>query len=68
MSCCNKMGQLLKITNQLGHLSVGNGEISGSVSVNESGVCLDDGWNCIPKIEFNFCPYCGKSLMKEVTK
>ena len=36
------------------------GEIRGSVSVDSSGVEIDDGWNFYPKIDFNYCPYCGE--------
>ena len=48
-------------------LSVGWGEISGSVSLDKKEelyeLDISDGWNNIPSVVFNFCPYCGRNLM-----
>lgn len=59
--CCEEMRDCLKAFKDIS-LSVGEGEISGSVSVDSEGVHISDGWNNLPEILFNYCPFCGKKL------
>lgn len=65
--CCEKLNEYLTKINELG-ITIGQGEISGSVDIGKTPkdekyyLTITDGWNAIPYLEFNFCPYCGKKL------
>jgi len=38
----------------------GEGEISGSIWIEETHISFDDGWNVYPELRLTFCPFCGK--------
>jgi hypothetical protein len=65
--CCERLNEFLTEINRLS-LTIGEGEISGSVSIYQNShdkiytLSIDDGWNFIPTLDFHYCPYCGKEL------
>jgi hypothetical protein len=65
--CCDNM-EILINSFKCKHISTGEGEISGSVSVDITGVDISDGWTNLPKIVFNFCPYCGEAQILPLLK
>jgi len=65
--CCDKMKKCLEFFNsyqpiRIGPSYDGDDDISGYLDIDEDGVRISDGWNDIPTIDFNFCPYCGTKL------
>lgn len=61
--CCEELTRLVKEQKGV-YFPVGEGEISGSISLNKyenEPMELDfhDGWNFYTPIVFRYCPYCG---------
>ncbi len=46
-------------------LSIGEGQISGYVTIDGKGVFITDGWNSLPMLPFNYCPFCGEKRNPE---
>jgi hypothetical protein len=64
--CCDKMKTCLEFfesySPRIGPSFDGDDDISGSLEIDKDGIHISDGWNDIPTIDFNFCPYCGTKL------
>jgi hypothetical protein len=49
-------------------LNISYGEIGGSVDIyHDDGLTLEisNGWDSIPSLDFNYCPYCGSKQGKD---
>ena len=64
---CKEFYEYIKEINKF-HLSHSNLESDGDdflcVSIDETGIRIDDGWNEIPSLFFDYCPICGVKLIE----
>lgn len=60
--CCNAWKEFVLALQDVS-FPVGEGEISGSVSMEcveeEVNLHFNDGWGFYPTLSFTYCPYCG---------
>ena len=56
--CCKEMKEFMNASNGV-YISTGEGECTGSVSIDEREITLDDGWEFYRTLKLNFCPFCG---------
>jgi len=66
--CCQRMQEFCESMSGLS-LPIGESETSGSICLDEKldgakELSIEDGWNFIPSLVMNYCPYCGIKLVK----